>query len=55
MHDMWPLTGGCHHAFDCTKYLENVLIVHYFIENVICYFANSNLRKNIEFLVNTQI
>lgn len=20
MHDMYPLTGGCHHSFDCTKY-----------------------------------
>ena len=22
MHDMWPITGGCHHAFDCLKYKE---------------------------------
>lgn len=20
MHDMWLLTGGCHHSFDCSKY-----------------------------------
>lgn len=20
MHDMWNITGGCHHSFDCTKY-----------------------------------
>lgn len=20
MHDMWALTGGCHHSFECTKY-----------------------------------
>lgn len=20
MHDMWSITGGCHHSFDCTKY-----------------------------------
>lgn len=20
MHDMWPLTGGCHHSFTCEKY-----------------------------------
>lgn len=20
MHDMWTLTGGCHHSFDCVKY-----------------------------------
>lgn len=22
MHDMWPLTGGCHHSFDCSRYTE---------------------------------
>lgn len=20
MHDMWPITGGCHHSFNCDKY-----------------------------------
>ncbi|MFI5185154.1 MAG: hypothetical protein ACHQF0_00350 [Chitinophagales bacterium] len=20
MHDMWPITGGCHHSFSCEKY-----------------------------------
>ena len=20
LHDMWPMTGGCHHSFDCKKY-----------------------------------
>ena len=23
MHDMWNLTGGCHHAGDCTRYLSH--------------------------------
>ena len=23
MHDMWPLTGGCHHAFECAAFSEN--------------------------------
>jgi glycosyltransferase involved in cell wall biosynthesis len=22
MHDMFPITGGCHHAFDCEKYKD---------------------------------
>jgi len=22
LHDMWPFTGGCHHARDCTNYQE---------------------------------
>jgi hypothetical protein len=20
MHDMWPITGGCHYSFDCSRY-----------------------------------
>ena len=20
LHDMWPITGGCHHSFECAKY-----------------------------------
>lgn len=23
MHDMWPITGGCHHSFDCVNYKVN--------------------------------
>ncbi len=23
MHDMWSITGGCHHSFDCQKYNNN--------------------------------
>lgn len=23
MHDMWPLTGGCHHSFDCSRYMNH--------------------------------
>ena len=22
MHDMWTITGGCHHSFDCDKYMK---------------------------------
>ena len=22
MHDMWPFTGGCHYAWDCTRYKQ---------------------------------
>jgi glycosyltransferase involved in cell wall biosynthesis len=22
MHDMWPITGGCHYSFECTKYIK---------------------------------
>lgn len=23
MHDMWPMTGGCHHALECKAYMKN--------------------------------
>lgn len=23
MHDMWTITGGCHHSFGCDKYMEH--------------------------------
>ena len=23
MHDMWPITGGCHHSFDCSLYMTH--------------------------------
>jgi glycosyltransferase involved in cell wall biosynthesis len=23
LHDMWFLTGGCHHSFDCIKYIDH--------------------------------
>lgn len=23
LHDMWMITGGCHHSFDCAKYMEH--------------------------------
>jgi len=23
MHDMWPITGGCHHSFDCKGYTND--------------------------------
>ena len=23
MHDMWPFTGGCHHAFECTAFSKD--------------------------------
>jgi len=25
MHDMWPITGGCHHAVDCTGFTDNCI------------------------------
>ena len=25
MHDMWPITGGCHHALECSRYSHGCL------------------------------
>jgi glycosyltransferase involved in cell wall biosynthesis len=25
MHDMWPMTGGCHYALDCDKYMSQCM------------------------------
>ena len=28
MHDMWPFTGICHHAYECTRYHERCGLCH---------------------------
>lgn len=30
MHDMWTITGGCHHSFDCEKYMLQCLNCQFF-------------------------
>ena len=37
LHDMWVLTGGCHHSFECTQYFEDSCRV--------CPLMESNSRK----------
>ncbi|TVZ27525.1 glycosyl transferase family 1 [Gillisia sp. Hel_I_86] len=31
MHDMWTITGGCHHSFGCDKYMEHCHNCKFFI------------------------
>ena len=31
MHDMWTITGGCHHSFGCNKYMEHCHNCKFFI------------------------
>src|SRR5690606_13785767 len=31
MHDMWTITGGCHHSFGCNKYMEQCHNCKFFI------------------------
>ncbi len=38
MHDMWPCTGICHHAHECTSYIEQC-------GN--CYYLNSNSKEDL--------
>jgi len=33
MHDMWTITGGCHHSFDCEKYMTQCLNCQFFPKN----------------------
>ncbi|WP_299435567.1 glycosyltransferase [uncultured Maribacter sp.] len=33
MHDMWTMTGGCHHSFNCENYLSNCHSCQMFPEN----------------------
>lgn len=42
MHDMWAITGGCHHSFDCNKYQTHC-----------CYCPNiySNKKKDISYKI----
>ena len=40
MHDMWTITGGCHHSFDCTKYQDHC-------QN--CQFFNGNRIRDVSY------
>ena len=33
MHDMWTITGGCHHSFGCDKYMNQCHNCKFFIGN----------------------
>ena len=35
MHDMWPITGGCHHSFTCEKYKTKCFDCQMFPNNTI--------------------
>jgi glycosyltransferase involved in cell wall biosynthesis len=40
MHDMWSITGGCHHSFDCKKYI---------IQCQNCQFFDNNKVKDLSY------
>lgn len=49
MHDMFPLTGGCHYAFECNKYQDQCckcpLITHQGIIDIATLQFNIKLKK----------
>ncbi len=42
MHDMWPLTGICHHAYGCERFTENCGC---------CPFLNSSTQNDLSYSV----
>jgi glycosyltransferase involved in cell wall biosynthesis len=33
MHDMFPITGGCHHSFECTRYYRQCDLCPYYMKS----------------------
>jgi len=33
MHDMWTITGGCHHSFGCNKYMDHCYNCKFFLQD----------------------
>jgi glycosyltransferase involved in cell wall biosynthesis len=45
MHDMWPITGGCHHSFTCEKYRSACSRCQVFSEKKRLDLAAAGFRK----------
>jgi glycosyltransferase involved in cell wall biosynthesis len=45
MHDMWTITGGCHHSFGCDKYLTQCNNCPMFEEKTLIDWAKSEFNK----------
>lgn len=45
MHDMWSITGGCHHSFDCDKYMKDCFKCQMFPEKSLIDWAHIEFRK----------
>lgn len=45
MHDMWALTGGCHHSFECKKYESHCGK---------CPLLNSKMKNDISFILHEE-
>jgi glycosyltransferase involved in cell wall biosynthesis len=45
MHDMWSITGGCHHSFSCEKYMKECNHCQMFPENGLIDWPKIEFRK----------
>jgi len=45
MHDMWTITGGCHHSFDCEKYCTNCFKCQMFPRTGLFDWASIEFRR----------
>ena len=45
MHDMWTLTGGCHHSFGCDKYMKQCHNCKFFIGDKEKDLSNSEFKR----------
>ncbi|MDP4283511.1 MAG: glycosyltransferase [Bacteroidota bacterium] len=48
MHDMWWITGGCHHSFDCNKYIEECNNCQFFPGNKKNDLSTKGFKKKLK-------
>ena len=48
MHDMWYITGGCHHSFTCEKYKTACNTCQMFPENTVIDWAAREFNKKLK-------
>jgi glycosyltransferase involved in cell wall biosynthesis len=49
MHDMWPITGGCHYSFECEKYIQGCMECPMFIKIKKNDFAKKGFENKVKF------
>jgi glycosyltransferase involved in cell wall biosynthesis len=48
MHDMWTITGGCHHSFGCDKYMSQCNNCPMFARTTLIDWAKSEFNKKLK-------
>ena len=49
MHDMWNITGGCHHSFNCDKYMNQCENCQFFTGNKVKDIAYKGFKNKLKF------